>query len=458
MQVRLRPSLLAASALLAASPTLHAEATVAKGHATSDAGFKFAKVPTPAVNDAAAKATLTLIDGQADRGSGALTVLTDGKIPANQDSPRENFFFAMNTAGGRIGMDLGGVIAVKSIGSYSWHAGGRGPQVYAVHAADGTAKDFNAAPKKGTDPASVGWKLVTKVDTRLKEGNGGGQHGVEIANQDGKPLGEFRHLLFDVAKTADADPHGNTFFSEIDVVDAKAATPDRLKAPEKIVKSYKSKDGKFRYIIDSSKAPALTEWTEKELLPVIEEWYPKLVELLPSDGYRAPDVVNFEFRDDMGGTPAYAAGNRISLSATWFPGQLQREAKGCVVHEMGQPDQPQPLPDPRLGHRGHLRLHPLVSLRAAEQRRDRPRPQPSQIRRQLPDHRQFPRLAGHLQGQGPCPQTQRRRPRRPLRREIVEGMDRQNGPGTRRGVAEGDLGRKALRPGRPPRPATCATL
>lgn len=335
MQVRLRPSLLAASALLAASPALHAEGTTAKGHAASDAGFKFAKVPTPAVNDAAAKATLTLIDGQADRGSGALTVLTDGKIPANQDSPRENFFFAMNTAGGRIGMDLGGTIAVKSIGTYSWHAGGRGPQVYQVYAADGTAKDFNAAPKKGTDPASVGWKLVAKVDTRLKEGNGGGQHGVEIANQDGKPLGEFRHLLFDVAKTADADPHGNTFFSEIDVVDAKAATPERLKAPEKIVKSYKSKDGKFRYIIDSSKAPALTEWTEKELLPVIEEWYPRLVELLPSDGYRAPDVVNFEFRDDMGGTPAYAAGNRISLSATWFPGQLQREAKGCVVHEMG---------------------------------------------------------------------------------------------------------------------------
>jgi hypothetical protein len=37
----------------------------------------------------------------------------------------------------------------------------------------------------------------------------------------------------------------------------------------------------------------------------------------------------------MGGTPAYAAGNKISLSAPWFPGQLKREAKGCVVHEMG---------------------------------------------------------------------------------------------------------------------------
>lgn len=330
-----RPPLLLAASLLASAPGFATEATVAKGHSASDTGFKLGPVPAPALNDAAAKATFTLIDGERDRNSGELAVLSDGKVPAGEDSPRENFFFAMNTAGGRIGVDLGSVISVKSIGSYSWHGGGRGPQVYQVFAADGTAKDFNAAPKKGTDPASVGWKLVAKVDTRLKEGNGGGQHGAEIANKDGKPLGGFRHLLFDIAKTADADPHGNTFFSEIDVVDAKAATPERLKAPEKIVKSYKSKDGKFRYIIDSSKAPALTEWTEKELLPVIEEWYPKLVALLPSDGYRAPDVVHFEFRDDMGGIPAYAAGNRISMSAPWFPGQLKNEAKGCVVHEMG---------------------------------------------------------------------------------------------------------------------------
>jgi hypothetical protein len=323
------------ASLLAASPALSPAATVQKGHAATNAGFKLDPVPTPAIDDAARPATFTLIDGERDRNSGELAVLADGKVPAGEDSPRENFFFAMNTAGGRIGIDLGKVVSVKSIGSYSWHSGGRGPQVYDLYAADGTAKDFNPAPKKGTDPATVGWKRVAKVDTRFKEGNGGGQHGVEISNPDGQPLGEIRHLLFDVAKTDDADPHGNTFFSEIDVIDAKAATPQRLKAPARIVKSYKSKDGGFRYIIDSTKAPALTEWTEKELLPVIEEWYPKLVEMLPSDGYRAPDVVNFEFRDDMGGTPAYAAGNRIALSASWFPGQLGREAKGCVVHEMG---------------------------------------------------------------------------------------------------------------------------
>lgn len=323
------------AAAFVSGTTLHAAPAVVAGHSPADAGFRVGKVSTPAVDDAAARATLELVDGRADAASGPLTVLTDGKIPADQDSPRENFFFAMNTGGGRLRMDLGAVIPLKSIGTYSWHPGGRGPQVYEVFAADGSARDFNPAPKQGSDPSRAGWQRIAKVDTRPRQGSGGGQHGVEILQEDGKLLGEFRYLLFDIARTDDADPHGNTFFSEIDVVDARAAAPDRLKAPEKIVKSYPSKDGKFRYVIDSSKAPALTEWTEKELLPVIQEWYPKLVELLPSDGYRAPDLVHFEFRDDMGGTPAYAAGNRISLSATWFPGQLKNEAKGCVVHEMG---------------------------------------------------------------------------------------------------------------------------
>ena len=72
----------------------------------------------------------------------------------------------------------------------------------------------------------------------------------------------------------------------------------------------------------------------------------------------APDngPVNFEFRDDMGGTPAYAVGNKIALSAPWFPGQLKNEAKGCVVHEMGhvvqnywRAGQTNPTPSPTPG-------------------------------------------------------------------------------------------------------------
>ena len=112
------------------------------------------------------------------------------------------------------------------------------------------------------------------------------------ANKNGKPLGKFRHFLFDIQRVSADDRFGNTFFSEIDVIAASQKDLQRVKPPEKIVKSYQSKDGKYRYIIDSTKVPDLTEWSEKELLPVIEEWYPKIVAMLPSDGYRAAEIAN----------------------------------------------------------------------------------------------------------------------------------------------------------------------
>ena len=316
------------------SPDLHAAASVVQSHGAADAEFQLMPVPPPARDDAAHMASFTLIDGQRDRFSGELAVLADGQVPAGEDSPQGNFFFATNTDGGRLGLDLGKILSIKSVGSYSWHGGGRGPQVYRLYAADGRAKDFNAAPKRGTDPAACGWQRIAEVDTRPQNGSFGGQYGVEVSNKDANPLGDFRYLLFDVVRVSDKDPHGNTFFSEIDVIDAQAQAVERLKPHSRIVSNHLSADGKYRYIIDSTKAPALTEWSEQELVPVIQEWYPKLVALLPSDGYRAPELLNFEFRTDMGGVPAYTGSGRVALNAAWFAGELKGEAKGCVVHEM----------------------------------------------------------------------------------------------------------------------------
>jgi hypothetical protein len=36
----------------------------------------------------------------------------------------------------------------------------------------------------------------------------------------------------------------------------------------------------------------------------------------------------------MGGIPAYAAGNKLSMNVQWFRTQLKGEAKGCVIHEL----------------------------------------------------------------------------------------------------------------------------
>jgi len=56
--------------------------------------------------------------------------------------------------------------------------------------------------------------------------------------------------------------------------------------------------------------------------------------MLPSEGFKAHRTVVMEFRDDMGGTPAYAAGNKLSMSAPWFRTQLKGEARGSVIHEL----------------------------------------------------------------------------------------------------------------------------
>jgi hypothetical protein len=200
-----------------------AEVNVVVNHNDNDkatADFKFKEVPSPAKNDAAAKAKLTIIDGDRDPNSGELEKVNDGKVPTEEDQPDENFFFAQRADGGRIGIDLGKAIDINEVNTYSWHPNTRGPQVYKLYASDGAAADFKAEPKRDTDPEKVGWKLIAKVDTRPKEGEGGGQYGVNITDSNG-PLGKFRYLLFDVRETENDDPFGNTFYSEIDVIEHK---------------------------------------------------------------------------------------------------------------------------------------------------------------------------------------------------------------------------------------------
>ena len=86
---------------------------------------------------------------------------------------------------------------------------------------DGRQKGFDAEPKKDTDPAKCGWKLVATVDTRPAKGETGGQYGVSISDSAG-PIGKYRYLLFDISETEKDDAFGNTFFSRINVIEADA--------------------------------------------------------------------------------------------------------------------------------------------------------------------------------------------------------------------------------------------
>jgi hypothetical protein len=299
------------------------------------AEFKFTDVPSPSQSDAAGKAVFTIVDGQRDRNGGDVDKLHDGKIPTEDDQPAENLFFNASTDGGRILVNLGSFIAVKQVNTYSWHPDTRGPQVYTLYGSEGDANGFNPQPKKGMDPQTCGWQRITQVDTRPKEGESGGQYGVSISDAGGT-LGKFRYLLFDISRTEAADPFGNTFYSEIDVVEPNApvvAAVPAIQPAGEIRREIVEAEGGYQITIETTETPDLTEWAKKDLAPVVRLWYPKLVKMLPSEGYEAPKRVSVTFSASMQGVAA-TGGTRVRCAAAWFRQNLQGEAKGAVVHEL----------------------------------------------------------------------------------------------------------------------------
>ena len=93
----------------------------------------------------------------------------------------------------------------------------------------------------------------------------------------------------------------------------------------------RSTDGYCQISITTSNAPQLTEWAEKNLAPVLAQWYPKLTALLPSDGYNAP--TNFSVNIRPGNGVAATGRNRITANATWLERELNGQALGALLHE-----------------------------------------------------------------------------------------------------------------------------
>ena len=202
------------------APAAPAQVRITIDHNPSTAAtseFKFPRVPSPAREDAASHAKLTLVDGQLDSNGANLSALVDGMLPSSEDEPGANVFFNARSFGGRFRMDLGSALEIAQINSYSWHPSARGPQLYKLYVSDGSEPGLDLAPKRGVDPATCGWKFVATVSTIPERGEDGGQYGVSITDQSGG-LGKYRYLLFDCWVTESADDWGNTFYSEIDVV------------------------------------------------------------------------------------------------------------------------------------------------------------------------------------------------------------------------------------------------
>jgi hypothetical protein len=161
------------------------------------------------------------------------------------------------------------------------------------------------------------------VDTRLTNKKEGGQYAVLVSDTEGL-IGRYQYLLFDIFSTDTNSPFGNTFFSEIDVIDRDAPPGTEPPPAPVITETFETDDGKHQVIINTSDAPDLTEWARRELAPVMKEWYPKIIALLPSDGYVAPERVTLTFVEGMNpGIPAAAGGKRISCNVEWFRKNLK---------------------------------------------------------------------------------------------------------------------------------------
>jgi hypothetical protein len=95
--------------------------------------------------------------------------------------------------------------------------------------------------------------------------------------------------------------------------------------------SIPTSDGKGTITFDATQAPDLRDWARQTLAPVLAEWYPKIVAMLPSAGYTAPAHFSVTLKP-MDGV-AYTADNQVVANSVWLKSELGREAVGSLIHE-----------------------------------------------------------------------------------------------------------------------------
>jgi predicted alpha-1,2-mannosidase len=126
---------------------------------------------------------------------------------------------------------------------------------------------------------------------------------------------------------ASGSPDQNAKISGIEIL--KQGTADQAGASGSF--TIKTVDGKSEITIDTAAAPELQDWAGNKLAPVLAEWYPKIVALLPSEGFTAPTHFTITLKP-MDGV-AYTAGTDVTANSTWLKSEIGGEAIGSLVHE-----------------------------------------------------------------------------------------------------------------------------
>jgi hypothetical protein len=186
------------------------------------AAFRFPTIPPPSADDEAdlkkGLASIRVTRGRLGRDTGRLggsvEVLLDGAGQSKQDAPRESAYFSPEADGAFV-VDLGRVMPVRRIHSYSWHQHEaiaahreRAKQRFTLYAWTG-----DAPPDFSLPPEEAGWTRIARVNTDEslhveKRLDRPAQQACAITAESGD-IGPFRYLLWEV--------QGGTFYGEIDV-------------------------------------------------------------------------------------------------------------------------------------------------------------------------------------------------------------------------------------------------
>jgi alpha-mannosidase len=191
-------------------------------------GWNFQRITAPSRSDAALNSVISISGNKPAQSCLSPDGMHIGVLPQKNRLLRDFFCFTNDNAlGGNIVMDLGSVIPVAMVCSYSAHGpvggttwcnefdGSRGPQVYTLYGSSVEKPEFS-------DLRGADWALITKVDTRPDdtESDWQGTYGVNIKTSNNSLLGHFRWLVWEVESTFKADTKHewtDTWYCELDV-------------------------------------------------------------------------------------------------------------------------------------------------------------------------------------------------------------------------------------------------
>ena len=274
----------------------------------------------------------------------ALAALNDGAVPAPKTSPAATSSSPPAPKAAGCSSTSASRRDVKQVNTYSWHPAARGPQVYKLYASRRLRPRLRRpSPSTDTDPEQGRLEARSPRSTPAPRtaspaASTASASPTPPATPRQVPLPPLRRLRHrDRRRLRQHLLQRDRRHRRQGARRAAASSSDRSRRachpPRRANVSPPPPPASTRSPSTISEMPELKEWVDTKLKPVCVEWYPKIVDMLPSDGYTAPQRFTITFHKDGRGV-ARAGGNRITCAGPWFSRNLEGEAVGAVVHEM----------------------------------------------------------------------------------------------------------------------------